>query len=440
MHATVSSAADEEAPLCLEPVRGLRGSLEVPGDKSISHRSLILGALSSGTMRIRGLSSGQDVRSTRKCLVRVGVEIEQQGEEVRVKASGPGALREPDRVLDAGNSGTTLRLLAGLLSAQPMFSTLTGDDSLRRRPMDRVVKPLRRMGAAIWGRQDGRFAPLAIRGGPLTPIRHDSPVASAQVKSALLLAGLFLDGDTCVTEPYLSRDHTERMLRYMGAEVLSERGGVVLRGGRRIEARDIEVAGDPSSAAFLVVGALITGRSELEIRRVCVNPTRVGFLKVLDRMGACVEICNAREVCGEPVADLIVRSSRMKGTEIPPEEVPGCIDEIPVLCVAAAYAEGRTRITGAKELRVKESDRIAAMAANLTGMGVAVIERPDGLEIEGRGRVKSFEAHGWQDHRIALSMIVAGLAAEGPSRVHGSGCMSVSFPGFLECIAPCVER
>jgi 3-phosphoshikimate 1-carboxyvinyltransferase len=414
--------------------------MEVPGDKSISHRSLILGAVSSGTTRIRGLSPGQDVRSTRQCLERLGVEIAEQGEVVRVKGDGPGALREPDRVLDAGNSGTTLRLLTGLLAAQPMFSILTGDDSLRRRPMDRVVKPLRTMGAAIWGREDGRFAPLAIRGGPLTPIRHDSPVASAQVKSALLLAGLFLEGETCVTEPYLSRDHTERMLRYLGAPVRSEGSTVVLRGGGRIEAKDIDVPGDPSSAAFLVVGALITGRSELEIRGVCVNPTRVGFLRVLDRMGACVEIRHPREVCGEPVADLIVRSGRLRGTEILPQEVPGCIDEIPVLCVAAAYAEGRTRIAGAKELRVKESDRIAAMAANLTGMGVTVIERPDGLEIEGRARVESFEADGWQDHRIALSMIVAGLAAQGPSRVHGSGCMSVSFPGFLERIAHCVER
>ena len=352
----------------------------------------------------------------------------------------PGTLKEPERVLDVGNSGTTIRLLTGLLSAEPMFSVLTGDDSLRRRPMDRIVGPLRKMGAEIWGRENGRLAPLAIKGGRLRPIHYDSPIASAQVKTALLLAGLSLQGETLFTEPHLSRDHTERMLRYMGADLTCDRCAVVLRGGSRIEARDIQVPGDPSSAAFLVVGALITSRSELEIRGVCVNPTRIGYLKILDRMGASVKLSSRGEVCGEPVADLMVRSSGLKGTQLLPEEIPGCIDEIPVLCVAAAFAEGRTRITGARELRVKESDRIAAMAANLSAMGVEVVETPDGLEIEGRRGIEAFEGRSWQDHRIALSLIVAALAAKGPSRVFGGECMSVSFPGFLEQIAPLIER
>ncbi len=434
------SCTEEDSPLCLEPVRCLRGRVTVPGDKSISHRALILGSLSSGVMKIRNLSPGEDVRSTRQCLEQLGVGIEVSGGEVQLRGMAQSSLKEPEGVLDVGNSGTTIRLLSGLLSAQPVFSTLTGDASLRRRPMDRIVKPLRQMGAEIWGREGGRFAPLAIRGGGLSPIHYDSPVASAQVKTALLLAGLFLEGETSFTEPYLSRDHTERMLRYMGADIACDQGTVLLRGGRRIDARDIEVPGDPSSAAFLVVGALITSDSELEIRQVCVNPTRIGYLKVLERMGASVELSDPREVCGEPVADLRVRSSRLQGTTLLPEEIPGCIDEIPVLCVAAAFAEGTTRITGAGELRVKESDRIAAMAWNLSEMGVDVVERTDGLEIEGRGKIEAFRGRSWQDHRIALSLIVAALAAEGPSRVFGGECMNISFPGFLERIAPLVER
>lgn len=270
-------------------------------------------------------------------------------------------------------------------------------------------------------------------------IRYDSPIASAQVKSAVLLAGLNLRGETRLTEPALSRDHTERMLRYMGADVMCEESAVLLKGGACLEARELSIPGDPSSAAFLVVGALITARSELEIRGVCVNPTRIGFLKVLERMGASLELSRSREVCGEPVADLTVLSSRLKGTTVLPEEVPGCIDEIPVLCVAAAFAQGTTRITGARELRVKESDRIAAMAWNLTRMGIDVRERPDGLEIEGRGRVGPFEGRSWQDHRIALSLIVAALAADGPCRILGGDCMNVSFPRFLEEISPLVE-
>ncbi len=434
------SAAEEGPPVCLEPVRRLYGRTSVPGDKSISHRALILGALSAGVMKIRNLSPGEDVRSTWQCLEHLGVDIEGSVGEARLTGRARSSMKEPEDVLDVGNSGTTIRLLSGLLSAQPLFSTLTGDGSLRQRPMDRVVKPLRLMGAEIWGRDGGRYAPLAIRGGGLSPICYDSPVASAQVKTALLLAGLFLQGETCFSEPYLSRDHTERMLRYMGAEIGLERNRVILRGGRRIDARDIDVPGDPSSAAFLVVGALITPGSELEIRRVCVNPTRIGYLKVLDRMGASVEMNDLREVCGEPVADLRVRSSRLKGTTLLPEEVPGCIDEIPVLCVAAAFAEGRTRIAGAAELRVKESDRIAAMAWNLNEMGIDVVERPDGLEIEGRGKIKAFRGRSWQDHRIALSLIVAALAAEGPSRVFGAECMNISFPGFLDRMTPLVER
>jgi 3-phosphoshikimate 1-carboxyvinyltransferase len=357
-----------------------------------------------------------------------------------VVGRGRDPFAEPEDVLDAGNSGTTMRLLTGLLAAQPIFSVLTGDGSLRKRPMERVVDPLRKMGAEIWGRIGGRFPPLVIKGGSLIPIHYASTLASAQVKTAVLLAGLSLQGETSITEPYLSRDHTERMLRYMGASVRSEGDRIRLTGGRLLEAKDLSIPGDPSSAAFLIVGALITPDSELEIRHVCVNPTRIGYLRVLQRMGARIEWTDSREICGEPVADLRVKSSRLKGTVIRPAEVPACIDEIPVLCVAAACAEGTTRIAGAGELRVKESDRIAAMAANLSEMGIPVLEKPDGLEIEGKGRIQAFEGQSWDDHRIGMSLIIAAMAAEGPCRILGAACTRISFPDFLGHLAPLAQR
>ena len=436
---TAMPAPGEEV-LRLEPVEGLQGSLTVPGDKSISHRALILGALAGGARGIRNLSTGEDVRSTRKCLEALGASSRGSGEALWWEGWDGGVPREPGEVLDAGNSGTTLRLLAGLLAGQPLFAVLTGDASLRRRPMDRVVHPLRQMDAEIWGREGGRFAPLAIRGRPLQAIRYDSPVASAQVKSALLLAGLGLAGETVVTEPFRSRDHTERMLRYLGAEIRSDERGVRVRGGKPLQAREIQVPGDPSSAAFLLVAALITRRSEVEVRDVCVNPTRVGFLRILERMGASIRWGATREVCGEPVADLTAVSCRLRATAIEPAEVPSCIDEIPILCIAAASAEGTTQITGAKELRVKESDRIAAMALNLARMGVPVRERPDGLEIQGRGRIGAFAGESGQDHRIALSLMVAALAAAGPSRISEASCVGVSFPGFLDCLQPLILK
>lgn len=305
--------------------------------------------------------------------------------------------------------------------------------------MNRVVGPLQEMGAEIWARGGGRFAPLAVRGRPLKPIHYNSPVASAQVKTAILLAGLALPGETSFSEPFPSRDHTERMLRHLGADIDFAGERIRLRGGNRLLATDLSVPGDPSSAAFLAVAALITRESDLWIRDVCVNPTRIGYLRILERMGAHVEWGRERDVCGEPVADLRVRSSRLMATTIRPEEIPAAIDEIPVLCIAAAFADGVTRISGAAELRVKESDRIAAMASNLAAMGVRVEESPDGLTIEGRQRLHAFVGSSWGDHRIALSLIVAALAAEAPSRVAGASSMTISFPGFLDLISPLIR-
>ncbi len=425
-------------PLEVRPVRGLRGAVSVPGDKSISHRALILGALAEGSTRVRNLSPGEDVTSTREALRALGVSIEEQPDGLLLEGRGGAPLVEPDDVLDVGNSGTSMRLLAGVLAAQPIFSVLTGDDSLRRRPMDRVARPLRRMGAEIWGREDGRFAPLAIRGGDLHPIHYDLPVASAQVKTSILLAGLRLQGETSVREPHPSRDHTERMLRHLGARIEAGPGWVRLQGGGPLRGGEIEVPGDLSSAAFLVVTALVTPSSELEIRGVGMNPSRTGFLQILRRMGASVEITERGEAWGEPVGDLRVLSSRLRGTTIEPAEIPGSIDEIPVLCVAAAFADGVTTIQGAAELRVKESDRLAAMADGLRKMGVEVSEKADGLEIVGRGRVEPFEGDSHRDHRVAMSLIVAALGAEGPCRISGAGCMSISFPNFMEVLGPVV--
>ena len=439
-HAPGSGKTTESTdPVEVKPIRGLAGSVRLPGDKSISHRALILGALANGTMQIRNCSPGEDVGSTARCLAALGVPIREEGDALCLEGSGHSALSEPQDVLDAGNSGTTIRLLAGVLSGQPFFSVLTGDASLRRRPMNRVVGPLQEMGAEIWARGGGRFAPLAVRGRPLKPIHYNSPVASAQVKTAILLAGLALPGETSFSEPFPSRDHTERMLRHLGADIDFAGERIRLRGGNRLLATDLSVPGDPSSAAFLAVAALITRESDLWIRDVCVNPTRIGYLRILERMGAHVEWGRERDVCGEPVADLRVRSSRLMATTIRPEEIPAAIDEIPVLCIAAAFADGVTRISGAAELRVKESDRIAAMASNLAAMGVRVEESPDGLTIEGRQRLHAFVGSSWGDHRIALSLIVAALAAEAPSRVAGASSMTISFPGFLDLISPLIR-
>ena len=427
-----------ESPLCIDPIRGLRGTASVPGDKSLSHRALLLGALSTEPVRIVNLSHGEDVASTRRCLEKLGARVEPDGEDVRIQGWGQGVPAEPGDVLDAGNSGTTFRLLTGLLSSYPVFTVLTGDASLRGRPMDRVVDPLRKMGARILGREQGRFAPIAIHGGGLRPIRYATPVASAQVKSALLLAGLQIQGETVITEPALSRDHTERMLQAMGAHLRRDGTAVTLSGGVPLCTREFVVSGDPSSAAFLLVAALILPESNLQIRDVCVNPTRTGYLSILRRMGADIEQGPVRTLSGEPVADLRARSSRLRATNILPQDVPGSIDEIPILCVAAALAEGTTAIRGAGELRVKESDRIAAMVQNLSRMGVPVVETPDGMIIEGTGKVEPFEGASLGDHRVAMALIVAALAAQGPCRIQGASCARVSFPGFLDRLSTLV--
>ncbi len=414
---------------------GLRGDVRVPGDKSISHRSIMFGSLAEGPTWVSGFLQGEDNYSTLQAFRSMGVNIVDHGDG-RLEIAGVGlrGLKEPADVIDCGNSGTTMRLMTGLLSGQDFFSVLTGDRYLRRRPMRRVVTPLGEMGAAISGRNNGELAPLAIRGGKLKGIRYASPVASAQVKSALLLAGLYADGETTVLEPHLSRDHSERMLRAFGARIESFAGGVRISPGGVLRGQDIAVPGDISSAAFLLVAGLIVPDSELLIRNVGVNPTRSGIIDILQQMGGSLELVDERDVSGEPVADILVKSSRLRGIEIGGEVVPRAIDEFPVVSVAAAYAEGTTRIADAEELRVKETDRIAAMVEALSQVGGKAEATDDGMVVEGveqlhGGRVAS---HG--DHRIAMSMAVAGLAASGELLIEDTGCTETSFPGFWELL------
>jgi len=424
----------------IQPARSICGEISVPGDKSISHRSIMLGSIAQGETRVRGFLRGEDNLATLNAFRAMGVGIDDDGETLSIKGKGLHGLVEPSDVLDCGNSGTSMRLMTGLLAGQRFFSVLTGDKYLRNRPMKRVIEPLGRMGAAINGRAGGDKAPLAIMGKELSGIRHDSTVASAQVKSAIMLAGLYASGETVVVEPHLSRDHSERMFRYFGADIESGGQMVKVRGGRELEGRDIVVPGDISSAAFFMVAALIVPGSELLIRGVGVNPTRTGVIDILTGMGGSLELLDRRELSGEPVADILVRASRLKGIEIGGELVPRAIDEFPVICVAAAHASGRTVIRDARELRVKETDRIAAMAASLRSAGVEVSETEDGMEISGLERLRGCVTDSCGDHRIAMSMLVAGLAASGGITVRDVDCIATSFPNFIPLLEGVSER
>ncbi len=428
------------ASLTITPGGPLRGVISVPGDKSITHRAIILSALAEGETYITGYCRGEDCLNTARAFRAMGIRIDETEEQLHVFGKGLGGLTEPEQPLDCGNSGTGIRLLTGLLAGQDFFTILTGDESIRRRPMGRVVKPLRAMGASIVGRKGGELAPLAVTGSRLRGITYDSPVASAQVKSSLLLAGLFAEGTTKITEPRKSRDHTERLFRHFGIPVREEGSSVVLQGRSvgqvgRIGwpgAKELTVAGDLSAAAFFLVGATIVPGSDVTITGVGVNSTRTGLLEILREMGADIHLANQREQAGEPVADLRVRASSLRGIHIGAERIPQTIDEFPILCVAAAVAEGETVITGAEELRVKESDRIATMAAELTKMGAAITEKPDGLIVQGsRGRrFRGITGNSHGDHRVAMSLAIAGLQADAPSRIEESACVETSFPGF----------
>ncbi len=419
------------------PAQGvaLTGRLRVPGDKSISHRALMLGAIATGETIIEGLLLGEDPRSTAHCFRAMGAEIsELNSEKIIVQGRGLGQLQEPSTVLDAGNSGTTMRLMLGLLAGQKdCLFTVTGDDSLRQRPMSRVIQPLQQMGAKIWARNNGKFAPLAVQGSQLKPIHYHSPIASAQVKSCLLLAGLTTEGDTTVTEPALSRDHSERMLQAFGAKLTIDptTHSVTVHGPAHLTGQRVVVPGDISSAAFWLVAASILPGSELLVENVGINPTRTGVLEVLAQMGADITPENERLVTGEPVADLRVRSSRLQGCTFGGEIIPRLIDEIPILAVAAAFAEGTTRIEDAAELRVKESDRLAAIASELGKMGAKVTEFADGLEIQGGTPLQGAEVDSLTDHRIAMALAIAALGSGGQTILNRAEAAAISYPEFF---------
>ena len=418
--------------------QSLQGTISIPGDKSISHRALMLGAIASGETIIEGLLLGEDPRSTAKCFQAMGAKVSPLNtERVVVMGVGDGLLQEPMDVLDAGNSGTTMRLMLGLLASQPdKFFTVTGDSSLRSRPMSRVIKPLQQMGAVIYGRNNHQNAPLAVVGQNLKPIHYHSPIASAQVKSCILLAGLMTEGKTTVTEPALSRDHSERMLQAFGASLEIDRNtnSVTIEGKAQLQGQKVIVPGDISSAAFWLVAGAITPNSELTITNVGINPTRTGILEALQMMNADITIFNEREAAGEPVADLRVKTSNLKGCTIEGDIIPRLIDEIPILAVAACFAEGTTTIKDAAELRVKESDRLAVMATELGKMGAKITEFADGMEIAGGSPLQGIETDSYTDHRIAMSLAVAALNAQGHTKIDQAEAISISYPSFIDTL------
>ena len=436
----------------IPPLSGLalQGRIRVPGDKSISHRALMLGALAEGETVIHGLLLGEDPRSTARCFQAMGAGISAlNSDEVRVRGIGLGKLVEPLDVLNAGNSGTTLRLMLGILASHPgRFFTITGDGSLRSRPMSRVVKPLQQMGATIWGRKDNSLAPLSVQGQTLRAIHYHSPIASAQVKSCILLAGLMAEGQTTVTEPSLSRDHSERMLKAFGAEIIVDPDtcSATVTGQANLRGQTVVVPGDISSAAFwLVAGAIVPG-SDLTIENVGVNPTRTGILAALAMMDADITQENVREVAGEPVADLRVRyrqgrdGAPLQACTIDGDLIPKLIDEVPILAVAATFASGTTMIRDAAELRVKESDRITVMATQLNQMGAKITELPDGMEIVGRTPLTGTEVDSHTDHRIAMSLAIAALTAQGTTTIQRAEAAAISYPSFVETLQQVVQQ
>ena len=416
----------------------IHAEIKVPGDKSISHRSIMLAALANGSAQITGFLPSEDCLSTMKAFQQLGVHIERVDETTLIVHGTRGKFTAPSGDIDCGNSGTTMRLLSGILAAQPFRSRLVGDASLSKRPMKRVMQPLAQMGARITAEGGDGRAPLVIEGGELQGIAYNSPVASAQVKSAVLLAGLFAKGTTSVTEPEQSRDHSERMLAWHVAHPRRNGLTVSVLGGQSMESRDFDVPGDISSAAFWLVAAAAQPGARLMVRNVGLNPTRTGILAVLIRMGAHVnEMVEVSE--GEPRGSVEVRGTRLKATTIGGKEIPNVIDELPILAVAAALAEGRTVIRDAKELRVKETDRIAAVAMNLRAFGVQVDEREDGMEIVGGCLLHGAEVQSFGDHRIAMSAAILGLFSEGQTIIHDTDCVATSYPGFYETLQSVVN-
>ena len=410
----------------------LRGELSIPGDKSISHRSIMFGSLAKGTTEITNFLQGADCLSTIACFEKMGIGIENNGDSVIVHGNGLFGLKKPDTILDCGNSGTTTRLISGILAAQDFDVTLTGDDSIKKRPMKRIMDPLSHMGADIRSLEGNGCAPLAITGKKLYGIHYTSKVASAQVKSAILLAGLYAEGETKVTEPYVSRNHSEIMLKYFGADVSTEGTTASIRPAKELYGNRIVVPGDISSAAFFIAAGLLVPGSEILLKHVGINPTRDGILSVCRDMGADITLLNKNTDSGEPTADILVKSSTLHGTEIGGSIIPTLIDELPVIAAMACFAKGETIIRDAGELKVKESNRIEVMVRNLSAMGADVTETEDGMIIRGGRPLHGAVIDSKLDHRIAMTFAVAGLCAEGETEIKGAECVNISYPGFYQ--------
>jgi 3-phosphoshikimate 1-carboxyvinyltransferase len=417
----------------VEPIKKpLRGELSVPGDKSIAHRAVMLASVARGESRIFNLSGGDDNSRTVRAFRNLGVEIARDGAALCVNGRGWEGLAAPEKVIDCGNSGTTMRLMSGVLAGRPFFSRLDGDESLRRRPMQRIIDPLRLMGAQINGHADSGVAPLEIHGGGLRGIDYRMPIASAQVKSAILLAALQARDATTLEEPMKSRDHTEVMLRGFGCRIDSDGTTVRLPGGQDLSAQEVRIPGDLSSAAFFLVAAATVPESDILIRNVGCNPTRNGVVEILKRMGASIEILNERAEAGELVADFRARGGALRGVDVEPELAARTIDEYPVLSIAAAVADGVTSFFDVKELRYKESDRIAAMTEGLRNLGVRVDEREDGMTIFGGRRLRGGSVRSFADHRVAMSFAIAAFSSSGPVEIDDVACADISFPGFFD--------
>jgi 3-phosphoshikimate 1-carboxyvinyltransferase len=420
--------------LIIKDAHRLEGKITVPGDKSISHRTVMLGALARGTTEVNGFLMGEDCLNTVRCFRKLGVNIEISPKKVSIEGRGLGGLKEPEDILDVGNSGTTIRLLSGILAGQNFISFLRGDSSIHKRPMDRIIEPLTLMGAKIMGRGNNTLAPLAIKGGELKAIEYTTPVASAQVKSAILLAGLFADGWTKVSQPAKSRDHTEIMLKAFGAQVEEKGNAVMVKGRPWLQGQKMVVPGDISSAAFFLVAGAISSQGSLTVRNVGLNPTRSGIIDVLIQMGAKIYIRNTIVSGGEPMGDISIESSSLQGVQIAGDMVPRLIDEIPVIAVLGACAAGITEIRDAQELKVKESNRLSAIAGELSKMGVPIEELPDGLRIYGGKKLKGAVCESHHDHRIAMALAVAGLVAQGTTVIKNAEVINISFPGFANTL------
>lgn len=417
--------------MIIQPASHLKGTLSIPGDKSISHRSIMFGSIAKGTTKIHNFLMGDDCLSTIECFRKLGIDIEMHNDYILVHGKGLHGLKPASEILDCGNSGTTTRLISGILAGQPFTSTLTGDASIQKRPMKRIIEPLRQMHAAIEGKDDN-FCPLTISPSTLEGICYTSPVASAQVKSCVLLAGLYANTPTTVCEPALSRDHTERMLSAFGAIIERKDKCVTIYPNPELEAMEVIVPGDISSAAFFMVAGLIVPNSKLILQNVGINPTRRGILDALLAMGGRITCFNERELCGEPVCDMIIESSDLHGITIEGDIIPTMIDEIPAFAVAALFAHGTTIIKDAKELRVKESNRIDTMCHELGKMGAVIRPLEDGMIIEGNATLHGAILESYDDHRIAMSLAVAALKATTPSQILNSECIRISYPHFFE--------